>query len=64
MGTVVKQPDSSPLSDVDVRMYGTLPPFERYEWGDNVQLNVHLFHWSGITLYHSGHLSLIVLKMR
>jgi len=64
MGTGVKQPASSPLSDVDVRMYGTLPPFERYEWGDNVLLNVHLFYWSGKTLYHCENLSLIVLKMR
>jgi len=45
-------------------MYGTLPPFERCEWGNNVPVNVHLFHWNGITLYHSGHLSLIVLKMQ
>jgi hypothetical protein len=37
-------------------MYGTLPPFGRYEWGNNIPLNVHLFDWSGKTLYHSGHL--------
>jgi hypothetical protein len=48
---------------VEVRKYGTLPPFERYEWGNNVPLNVHLFHWSGKTLPQWA-FKLIVLKMQ